>query len=155
MAWIALTEADVQTRMTNTELAKYKAIGLAVGQTTLVEDILVEITDMVRGYVGGCERNTLAEGDKVPEKLKSTSLDLAVMEIMKRCGGVITDVDGQREASYDRAITLLERVSDCRFAIAEPVLAEDEVQEDARGYYGYKKYVKINDLTVQTSSTVT
>jgi hypothetical protein len=154
MSWIALTEADVQTRMTDTELAKYKAIGLASGQTTLVADVLVEVQEMVRGYVAGCERNTLAEGTKIPIKLKSSALDLAVMEIMKRCGGVITDVDDQRAESYNRAITLLERVSECRFAVADPVTPEDEVQADARGYYGYKKHVPINSLTVETSSNV-
>lgn len=154
MSWIALTEADVQTRMTDTELAKYKAIGLASGQTTLVADVLVEVQEMVRGYVAGCERNTLEEGVKIPVKLKSSALDIAVMELMKRCGGVITDVDDQRAESYNRAITLLERVSECRFAVSDPTDPEDEGQADARGYYGYKKHVSINNLTVETSSNV-
>ena len=51
MAWSTIAEADVQTRMTDTELAKYNSIGLASGQTAsdVLTAVVSDVIELVRG----------------------------------------------------------------------------------------------------------
>ena len=151
MAWAAIVAADVQTRMTDTELAKYNSIGLASGQTSsgIIQEVTDDVAALVRGYIKGCPRNNLAAtAAALPDVLHSPALDIIIVELMKRVGGAITDVSDVRVAAYNSAIAFMDKVSDCRFGIPKPVTETTDTFYDDRGSYGYKKKVCINNLKV-------
>ena len=151
MAWTAIVEADVQTRMTDTELAKYNSIGLASGQTAgdVLTAVVSDVIDLIRGYIKGCPRNGIdSVAGTLPTVLHSPALDIIIVELMKRVGGAITDVSDVRIAAYNSAIAFMDKVSDCRFGIPKPVTETADTFYDDRGSYGYKKKVCINNLKV-------
>jgi hypothetical protein len=148
MAWSTIATSDVQTRMTDTELAKYNSIGLASGQTSngIIQEVTDDVAALVRGYIKGCPRNGLAStAAALPDVLHSPALDIIIVELMKRVGGAVTDVSDVRIAAYNSAMQFMEKVADCRFGIPKPVTETTETFYDDRGSYGYKKKVCISD----------
>ena len=57
------------------------------------------------------------------ERIKDL-LDMLVVDIPKRCAGIVLAPEDQRAKAYDRAVRLLERVADCKFAIDDPDTGE-------------------------------
>jgi len=148
MAWAVISESDVQTRMTDTELAKYNSIGLASGQTSsgIIQEVTDDVAALVRGYIKGCPRNSLASTDAaIPTVLHSPALDIIIVELMKRVGGTVTDVSDVRIAAYNTAMQFMDKVADCRFGIPKPTNETTTEFYDDRGSYGYKKKVCISD----------
>jgi hypothetical protein len=120
MAWIAIAETDLVTRISGDELEGFRAAALAAGQVDPVAPAIEQVTDMIRGYVAACATNVLGDDGKIPDKLLGPALDLIVLEVMKRAAGVVIDPEGARAKSAGNAIRLLERVADCKFAIDDP-----------------------------------
>ena len=150
MAWTAIFTADIQTRMTNTELSKYNAIGLASSQTSgeMMQDVATDVTELIRGFIKACPRNglaPLADGAyPLPSVLHSPALDIIVVELMKRVGGVVTDVSDVRVAAYNSAMALMDKIADCRFGIPKPVTESTDTYYDDRGGYGYDQQLAIS-----------
>ena len=124
MAWISITETDVQTRLAGAELSALKTAALADGQTNPLTEIIEQVVDEIRGYVAACERNTLGEGTTIPQKLLATALAMIRFRLSTRLPGF--RVDENRRSENEQAIRLLERVAACRFANEEP---EEEATE--------------------------
>lgn len=124
MAWIAITEADVQSRLAGAELTAFKNAAKASGQADPVAELISQTVDEVRGYIAACSRNTLEEGQKVPSKLKSATLALIVYRMITR---LPIDVSQERREENTRANSLMREVAACRFAIEEPTTADAEV----------------------------
>ena len=149
MAWSTIATSDVQTRMTDTELAKYNSIGLAGGQTSsgLIQELTDNVASLVRGYIKGCPRNGLAStAAALPDVLHSPALDIIIVELMKRVGGAVTDVSDVRIAAYNSAMQFMDKVADCRFGIPKPTNETTDAFYDDRGSYGYKKKLCINNV---------
>ena len=151
MAWTAIVAADVQTRMTDTELIKYDSIGLASGQSSgvLLHDIINDVSELIRGFIKACPRNGLAHvaddfASSLPSVLHSPALDIIVVELMKRVGGVVTDVSDVRVAAYNSAMALMDKIADCRFGIPKPVTESTNTYYDDRGGYGYDQQLAIS-----------
>ena len=147
MAWTAIVEADVQTRMTDTELAKYNSIGLASGQTAgdVLTAVVSDVIDLIRGYLKGCPRNGIdSVAGTLPTVLHSPALDIIIVELMKRVGGAVTDVSDVRIAAYNSAIAFMDKVSDCRFGIPKPTTESAETFFDDKGGYGYDQQLAIS-----------
>lgn len=123
MAWIEITEADVLTVLSGPELEGYRAVALKAGQVDPVGPTIAQVTDLVRGYVGGCKQNTLGEGATIPQKLLAPALDILAVRIPKRVG---RDPKPGRQSAHDEAVKLLEMVSRCMFDIEEPETPTDE-----------------------------
>jgi len=146
MAWTAIAEADVQTRMTDTELAKYNSIGLGSGQTAggVLTAVVSDVIDLIRGYIKGCPRNGIdSVAGTLPTVLHSPALDIIIVELMKRVGGAVTDVSDVRIAAYNSAIAFMDKVSDCRFGIPKPTTEATETFFDDKGGYGYDQQLAI------------
>ena len=146
MAWSTIAEADVQTRMTDTELAKYNSIGLASGQTAsdVLTAVVSDVIALVRGYIKGCPRNGIdSTASTLPSVLHSPALDIIIVELMKRVGGAVTDVSDVRIAAYNSAMAFMDKVSDCRFGIPKPTTEATESFFDDRGGYGYDQQLPI------------
>lgn len=125
MAWISITEADVQSRLAGAELAALKTAALADGQTSPLTEVCEHVVDEIRGYVAACARNTLGEGATIPQKLLSAALAMIRFRLATRLPRFPLDENRRRE--NDQALHLLEQVAACRFAVEEPETAEDEV----------------------------
>ena len=146
MAWATIAEADIQTRMTDTELAKYNSIGLASGQTAsdVLTAVVSDVIELVRGYIKGCPRNGIdSTASTLPSVLHSPALDIIIVELMKRVGGAVTDVSDVRIAAYNSAMAFMDKVSDCRFGIPKPTTEATESFFDDRGGYGYDQQLPI------------
>ena len=147
MAWMAIVEADVQTRMTDTELAKYNSIGLASSQTAggVLTAVVSDVIDLVRGYIKGCPRNGIdSVAGTLPTVLHSPALDIIIVELMKRVGGAVTDVSEVRIAAYNSAMAFMDKVADCRFGIPKPTTESTDAYYDDKGNYGYDQQLAIS-----------
>jgi phage gp36-like protein len=121
MAWITLTDADLETRFAGAELAALRQKALSSGQGDPVPVVLAEVVDLVRGYVAGHQVNQLGVGATVPAKLKTAALSIVRYELLNRLGMRVSE---DRKQAYLDAIRLLEQVARGQFAVDEPVEAE-------------------------------
>lgn len=113
--------------MAGPELSSFRAAALATGQSDPIAAQILLVVDLVRGYIAGCERNTLGPDGTVPEKLVGVTLDLLVLEVEKRCAGKLIDPQGHRAEAARTAMSILRDVAACRFAIDVPDDESDEV----------------------------
>jgi len=114
----------VLTVLSETELATYRAASLAAGQGDPLAPTLVQVVDLVRGYVGAYRPNTLGARGTIPQKLLAPALDLVAVRLPQRVGVSPKDV---RQAAAVSAVRLLERVAAGEFTIEEPAEATDEL----------------------------
>lgn len=122
MAWITLTDTDLETRFAGAELTALRQKALSTGQSDPVPVVLDEVIDLVRGYVAAHTVNQLAVGATIPAKLKTASLAIARYELLNRLSMRVSD---DRKQAYLDAIRLLEQVARGQFAIDEPEEAEE------------------------------
>ena len=89
----------------------------AAGQTDPVAGILSDVTNLVRGYVAKVA--ALGPVGTIPEKLKSTALDLVAFRLTARMGVEPTKA---QETNSRTALALLDDVVSNRFDIDEPAV---------------------------------
>lgn len=123
MAWVTITEADVQTRLAGAELSSYRSAAKAQGQVDPLPEIISNVVAEVRGHIAACERNTLGDGETIPEKLMHTALALIRYRLITRLPLTVSE---ERKEEYRDATELLHRVADCKFAVEEPETASDD-----------------------------
>lgn len=120
MAWRAITDADILTRMSGDELETFRVSALATGQDDPVADVITQVTNEIRGYIAACEKNTLGSAGTIPETLLGTALDKLVIEIQSRVAGIVIDSDEVRRDKLARAQRLLRDVAQCNFTVEQP-----------------------------------
>lgn len=120
MAWREITEADLLTRISGSELDSLREAALGDGQSDPVSSVIIQITNQVRGYVAACDDNVLGDADTVPESLLGVSLDLILIEIQTRVAGVMIDPEGIREEKMKSAMKILRDVAACKFKVELP-----------------------------------
>lgn len=129
MAWITLTEEDVQGRLAGAELTALKSSALSTGKTAaeVLAQALADVTTQVRGYVAGCAKNKLGDGSTIPDELKSAALALVRDFLMTRLPGMKILNDEARQKETERAVQQLRDAAACRIAIVAPATeAEDQ-----------------------------
>lgn len=126
MAWRRLTEADILTRISGTELETFRSLLLGEGQEDPVDYYIDQVTDLARGSIAGHSANILGAAGTIPQKLIGPCVDLIVIEIMKRCGGVLVDPNDARREAARTAQQILQRVERGTFAVEEPEEASTE-----------------------------
>jgi len=125
MSWTAITEALLVTRISGSELTALRAAALADGQADPVAPAIAQVTDLVRGYVAACARNSLGAAGTIPAKLIGPACTLVMAAICARVPGYALDED--RRADRRNAIDLLEQVAACKFAVEDPDSTEDVI----------------------------
>ena len=126
MAWISLSTEDVKPSLAGAELDALQTAALADGQADPVAAIITEVVNEIRGYIAACKANSLEEGIKIPEKLKSAAIAMIRYRSASRLP-VRSFLTEARIEENKRAIRLLEQVARCEFAVEEPETPEDEV----------------------------
>ena len=122
MSWRKITEADLLTQISGTELEALRGVVLADGQADPVQPSIDAITSKVRGFVAGNIRNDLdADPAKIPDRLIDAAVSLIIIQIMNRAGGTMIDPNGSRQKSADEANRLFRDVAAAKFSITDPV----------------------------------
>jgi hypothetical protein len=121
MSWLALTEANLLTTLSSSELEGYRAAALATGQDDPVTPTMSLVTDLVRGYVAASGRYLLGVAGTLPEKLFAPALDIIAFRIPARVG---QDAEQSRKTLNDQAIKLLEQVAKGDYGIEEPTVPD-------------------------------
>jgi hypothetical protein len=121
MSWRAITESDLLTQISGTELEALRGVVLADGQIDPVQPCIDAITSKVRGFVAGNINNDLdADAAKIPDRLIDSAVSLIIIQIMTRAGGTMIDPNGARKAAADEASRLLRDVAAGKFSITDP-----------------------------------
>lgn len=100
MSWRALTEDDLKTVLSGTELATYRALGIESGDSDAVTTSLTHVAEHVRGFVTSVQ---LGPAGTLPPNLISTALAIACVYVMSRAGGRIQDPSKVREKRAEAA----------------------------------------------------
>ncbi|NQT94738.1 MAG: DUF1320 family protein [Lentisphaerae bacterium] len=124
MAWITITEDNVETRLVGAELTALKTVALAAGQTSPLPEVIVQVVNEMRGHIAACPANTLNAGSTIPDKLLSAALAIIRFHLASRIPRF--PFDDTRKLSYENAERLMRRVAECKFAIEEPETEDDE-----------------------------
>jgi hypothetical protein len=112
--------ADIAERLTQPEIIALQTKVLAPGQTSPIDDVIIECCDECRGYVANAPRNIpMGSGLSIPSKLKGAVLSLIVVRAASRLPTKIMQTEAREKASNE-AIHLLERVADSKFAVDRP-----------------------------------
>lgn len=119
MAWITITEDDVITKLSGPEKAAMNSAALQTLQTAPLPEIIGQVTREIRGYVAACARNTLGDGQTIPDELLGTAISRIRFELATRLP-VTSLVTEDRRRANESAITLLRDVARCDFAIVAP-----------------------------------
>ena len=128
MAWITLTAALVQNRLTGAELTAFKGAAKAASQDadTILADAVNAITNQVRGHVAGCKSNILGAAGTIPNELEAPALALLRRYLVTRLPGMKALFDELRQTEAADAVILMRDVSRCNFAIVPPAEAAPE-----------------------------
>jgi hypothetical protein len=81
--WRELTEADVLGAMNAPETAGYQAAAAGDGQDVLA-DITAQVVQECRAHIADCERNSLAAGDTLPERVMYHAVALIRYRMLTR-----------------------------------------------------------------------
>jgi len=121
MSWITLTANDARSAMNAAELSAYQVAVIGVDQDPLA-DITETAVNEARGFIGDCKENQLAEGLTVPERIVHHVLAIIRFRMLTRLDLTVSD---DRRTEYKDARRFLERVSECKVQIEQPVGAVD------------------------------
>lgn len=143
--WSTITQTDLKERFSAPEWSVVSSVLLISGQvgSTVLDDLLAGTMDTVRGYVAACRRNQMA-ATGIPNVLKDTALDIAVVTVYRRLGGKLVDVDGQREKARMEAVSRLKDVAAGLFLVPVPDTALDTSNwNQGSGAYDYQAQIDI------------
>jgi len=128
MAWRALTSDDVKSSLTAIELAAFSAIARQAGGADPMAKALSRTTGEVRGYIAGCERNTLGEDGTIPDECIGAASDLAAWYIVTGPGiRLNSDLIEARKEKKNDAVKFLQRIASCDVKIAQPITPSADV----------------------------
>lgn len=128
MPWSAMLPADVARRFAAAELSAVKTAAKSAGQDgdVILSEAIADVTMQVRGYVGGCTRNTLGPDGTIPDELKSAALALVRDYLFTRLPGLKGLNDELRQKETERAMAQLKDAAACKLAIVPPTTPADD-----------------------------
>ncbi|AHF94603.1 hypothetical protein OPIT5_29290 [Opitutaceae bacterium TAV5] len=125
MSWRTITEDDLRTVLTGTEIDSVRTVALEDGAGDPVPGTLANVVQTVRGYIAGCSRNTLGPAGTLPEQLVGDAMVIARHRLLTRFPEVGLLSDG-RVNEYNQAMTAMRDVAACRISVEAPPVAGPE-----------------------------
>jgi hypothetical protein len=122
MSWVVLTEADVVTKLSGPELAAMKAAALQAAQVSPLPGVITQVVKEIRGYVAACQRNTLGDGQTIPDELLGAAISRIRFELATRLPVASLLTEDRRTANAN-ALSLLRDAAGCRFLVVQPATA--------------------------------
>lgn len=126
MPWQIITETDIRDRLSGPELAAYKSVALATGQTDPLPGIITQTVDEVRGYIAAAGTVALGEGTTIPSKLVSAASAIVRWRLITRLPLNSAALLETRKQEYQDALRLLEQTATGKFLVEEPTTASAE-----------------------------
>lgn len=137
MAWHKLTEIDLASKLSQSEIDDYRISSGYTDDGSVKDPVagLLEMTaNRVRGY---CRQNTsirlAPEEDTIPQDLVSAAMDIAAFDILKR---MPMDVNDPRKTAYDRALELMDKVASGAY-LPEPYGSTDDENDRVLPLYAF------------------
>jgi len=124
--WIYVSESDVLSRLSGPEAAAMKTAALQSGQADPLPEVITQVVREIRGYVKACDRNTLGDGETIPDEVLGAAINRIRYELATRLPVPSLLTEARTEASR-AAISLLKEVAACRFVLEQPATAATEV----------------------------
>lgn len=142
--WRALTETDLLSRLSATELERVRAKAVEM-EGDPIADAITQVVDEVRGYIAGNGSVTMGAAGTLPPRLIGVALDILVPVVYRRVGGVMVDLDDQRTKAADEARKLLRDVAAGKFVVTDGASGA-EAQDNGAEYSSPATPVSRNDL---------
>jgi len=117
MAWRAITEADILTQLSASELASIKSTSRG---SDPVPPLLAAMAERVRGSVAANRSNIMGAEGTIPERLMSAAVSLLVIQLYAANAGLLVDLNETRKDAAKSAERMLERVADGKYAVELP-----------------------------------
>lgn len=122
MSWNTLTETNVLTKLSGPEISAMKTAALQNGQANPLTGIISQVVKEIRGYIAACARNTLGEGETIPDELEGAAISRIRFELATRLP-VASLLTEDRKTANANALAMLRDVAACRFNVVQPVAA--------------------------------
>ena len=116
MAWRAITESDILTQLSKTELETIRS----QAESDPVPAAVSSMMEHVRGSVAAHASNVMGAEGTIPERLMAAAVSLLVVRLYAANAGMLIDLDKTRAEAAKSAERLLERVSEGKFAVELP-----------------------------------
>lgn len=113
MSWRTVTEADVLNALSAPESAAYQSAAAGDNQDVLAE-ITTQVVNECRAHIADCERNSLAAGETLPERVIYHAVALIRFRMLTR---IDMEVSEDRRREQRDAVEFFRRVSECKVAI--------------------------------------
>ena len=129
MAWRAINENDILTRLSQNELDIIKNAS-TIGDP--VPRAITMVTELIRGSIASNQSNVMGAEGTIPERLMDAAASLLVVMLYSNNGGMLIDLNETRVKANEAANRLLERVAEGKFAVELPGPVGKSA-EDAKG----------------------
>lgn len=131
MSWTALTQSDIENRLTDGEMVAVTTAAVKTGQTAaaIIAAAIASTTGEIRGYVAASSKNILGEAGTIPGELEGAALAMIRRHLYTRLPGTARLLDENRRKETEDAISLLRDVAAGKFAIVAPTTAAPEAQQ--------------------------
>ena len=127
MPWITITPSDVSTVLSSVELDAFNAAVLGDGNQNPLDEIITNVTNLVRGFCAASMDNRLEAGLKIPDILLRPALSLICLDVCSRCAGIILDPDGVRKENARQAMETLRSIQRNNIKIERPINISSEI----------------------------
>jgi phage gp36-like protein len=137
MSWAALTADEIKTRLSGPELAALQTAALATGQTDPLPDVLLQVTDEIRGYIAA--RNDLGPSGTLPSQVRAAAIAIVRWRLAGRLslGTAGSMLQGEaRKKEYEDALQLLKDIAAGKFAVEQPDVTGPETRPVPPSAYG-------------------
>jgi hypothetical protein len=120
MSWRTITESDLKTALSNTELETLRrALGADAEDT--VASTLQLLASEIRDYIATGGTDLDATAYTLPEGLIGRAVQIAIVRLSTRAGGILPDPKGLRAKAAESAEKFFaDKVAEGKHAIEEP-----------------------------------
>lgn len=119
MAWIALTEDDIKSRLSINELETWDDAGQDEGsEVSRMPGIITQVTGLVRGRVASCRDNQLSTAGLIPEELLWAAATIAKYMLLNSIPAIGDSAQEERRDENRRAHEMLDQAAKCELLIS-------------------------------------
>jgi hypothetical protein len=131
MAWISITDDTITSALSGPEIDALRTAALESGQDDPMGAMLEQVARLIRGK---CAAGSIVLGDglTIPDELISTAQTIVRWEALTRLPGVGMLQDDARRLSYEKALKLLDDVTNGKFYVVPATTAAPD-EEQAGG----------------------
>jgi hypothetical protein len=121
MAWIELTESDIEVRLAANELSAWDSAGQEENNVvSRIPGIIKQTTGLIRGRVASCVNNVLnTDTCLIPEELLWAAATIAKNMVLASIPSAGQEASEERRDENRRAYDMLDQAASCELLIAD------------------------------------